>query len=62
VVNVPLGRLFRRGLFVTHDGDDENPDGRDATNFKLVRWQDLARAFDPQLRVNPFGWFPRLSD
>jgi 3-phytase len=62
VVNVPLGPLFRRGLFVTHDGDDENPDGRDATNFKLVRWQDVARAFDPQLRVDPFGWFPRLSD
>jgi 3-phytase len=62
VVNVPLGGLFSRGLFVTHDGDDENADGRDATNFKLVRWQDVARAFDPPLRIDPFGWFPRLSD
>jgi hypothetical protein len=39
-----------------------NTEGRDATNFKLVRWQDLARAFDPPLRVDPFGWSPRLSD
>jgi 3-phytase len=62
VVNVPLGRLFSRGLFVTHDGDDENAESRDATNFKLVRWQDVAHAFDPPLRVDPFGWFPRLAD
>jgi 3-phytase len=62
VVNVPLGPRFGRGLFVTHDGDDENTDGRAATNFKLVRWQDVAKAFDPPLRVDPFGWFPRLSD
>jgi 3-phytase len=57
-----LGRRFRRGLFVTHDGDDVNTEGGDATNFKLVRWQDVARAFDPPLRVDPFGWSPRLSD
>lgn len=60
VLNVPLGRLFPRGLLVTHDGDDENAEGRSATNFKLTRWEDVAGAFEPELRVDPFGWFPRL--
>jgi 3-phytase len=61
VINVPLGSAFPRGLFATHDGDDENSAGEDATNFKLTRWENVARAFDPPLRVDPFGWAPRLD-
>jgi 3-phytase len=61
VINVPLGRAFPRGLLVTHDGDDETGTDRDSTNFKLTRWEDLARAFEPRLRVDPLGWFPRLG-
>jgi 3-phytase len=60
VINVPLGTRFPRGLLVTHDGDDENGAGLSATNFKLTRWEDVARVFEPPLRVDPFGWFPRL--
>ncbi len=40
VMGVPLGARFSRGLFVTHDGDDEPLE--DATNFKFVRWDDIA--------------------
>lgn len=61
VVNVPLGRDFPRGLLVTHDGKDETGTDRDSTNFKLTRWEDVANIFDPKLRVDPFGWFPRLG-
>jgi 3-phytase len=60
VINVPIGTRFPRGLLVTHDGDDENAEGLSATNFKLTRWEDVARVFEPALRVDPFGWFPRL--
>jgi 3-phytase len=60
VVNVPLGATFPRGLLVTHDGGDENPTGEDATNFKLTRWDAVANAFTPPLRVDRLGWFPRL--
>jgi 3-phytase len=41
VVGVPLGPVFAKGLFVTHDGDDAPFD--DATNFKFTRWDDVAR-------------------
>lgn len=61
VINVPLGTRFPRGLLATHDGDDENARGEDATNFKLTRWENVARAFDPPLRVDPFGWALRLG-
>jgi 3-phytase len=61
VINVPLGNRFPRGLLATHDGDDENARGEDATNFKLTRWENVARAFNPPLRVDPFGWAPRLG-
>jgi 3-phytase len=50
VVNVNLGGAFTEGLLVTHDGgntpdfaDDEGEE-RDNTNFKFVRWADVAHA------------------
>jgi hypothetical protein len=41
VVGLPLG-AFTQGLLVTHDGDEEP--GDDATNFKFMRWDDVADA------------------
>ncbi len=49
VANVGLGRPFERGLFVAQD--DRNDDGNQ--NFKLVRWDDIAGAFDPPLMNTP---------
>jgi 3-phytase len=65
VVNVPLGRAFPFGLLVTQDGDnqpdvpDDEGEVRANTNFKLTRWDDVARAFWPPLLVDPFGYHPR---
>jgi 3-phytase len=50
VVNVNLGGEFTQGLLVAHDGgntpdvlDDEGEE-RDNSNFKFVRWADVAHA------------------
>ena len=60
VMGVPLGSTFSQGLLVVHDGDDEP--GEDATNFKYVRWQDVAEPLglaidtvsgDPGARCGP---------
>jgi 3-phytase len=65
VINVPLGRAFPRGLFVTQDGDDtpivRDPGGspRVVTGFKLVPWEDIASAFACPLAVDPRGHDPR---
>ncbi|GLW11255.1 hydrolase [Microtetraspora sp. NBRC 13810] len=62
-VNVPLGDAYDKGLFVTHDGvntpearDDEG-EVRENTDFKFVRWDDIARKVG--LRVDTRGWDPR---
>ena len=50
VVNVNLGGEFTQGLLVAHDGDntpevlDDEGEARDNTDFKLVRWADVAHA------------------
>ena len=50
VVNVNLGGEFTQGLLVAQDGGntpdvlDEEGEERDNTNFKFVRWADLAHA------------------
>jgi myo-inositol-hexaphosphate 3-phosphohydrolase len=59
VVSAPLGRRYPFGLLVVQDGanDPQNvvQDGEqlenNSTNFKFIRWDDLARAFSPQLRI-----------
>jgi 3-phytase len=46
VTNRPVGG-YRRGLLVSHDEPETGPDvddGRDATNFSYLAWQDIARA------------------
>ncbi|GII58808.1 hydrolase [Planotetraspora thailandica] len=63
VVNVPLGRRFPKGLFVTHDGADTpealDPEGeaREKTNFKYVKWDDIAGRLG--LDVDTSSWNPR---
>ncbi|AWS46990.1 phytase [Streptosporangium sp. 'caverna'] len=63
VVNVPLGRRFPKGLFVTHDGANTpealDPEGeaRENTNFKYVKWDDIARRLG--LTVDTTSWNPR---
>ena len=56
VTNVSLGAAFPGGLFVAQDG--VNTDPRTRQNFKLVPWESIASAFDPDLGVDS-GWNPR---
>ncbi|GII42413.1 phytase [Planotetraspora phitsanulokensis] len=63
VVNVPLGRSFPKGLFVTHDGANTpealDPEGeeRENTDFKYVKWDDIAGRLG--LDVDTRSWNPR---
>ena len=54
VTNAGLGAAFPEGLFVAQDNDN----GGDNQNFKLVPWGAIARAADPPLAVDT-GWDPR---
>lgn len=56
VVGTALGDRFPKGLFVAQDGDND----RGNQNFKLVRWEEIAAAADPPLRVDP-SWNPRKA-
>jgi 3-phytase len=67
VLNVPMPG-FPKGLLVVHDGEAPPPastapvDGfpyEASTRFALVRWEDVAKAFEPRLRVSRWGWDPR---
>jgi 3-phytase len=68
VINVPLGREFPLGLFVTQDGDntpqvlDDQGKPRANTNFKFTPWQSIAKAFFQPLQIEPDAWNPRSDD
>ena len=49
VSSFAFGERFPEGLFVAQDGS--NDDGHQ--NFKLVRWEAIARAMTPPLRIAP---------
>ena len=49
VTNCNLGPAFPNGMFVAQD--DRN--GGDNQNFKLVPWQAIATAFEPPLEIDP---------
>ncbi|RMG60841.1 MAG: phytase, partial [Calditrichaeota bacterium] len=55
VTNFELNATFASGLFIAQD--DGNPGANQ--NFKLVRWEDIARAIAPPLTIDP-TWDPRL--
>jgi 3-phytase len=65
VINVPLNAAFHGGLLVVHDGEntpevlDDAGDVRPNTNFKFIRWEDIARSFTPPLLIDPHSWHPR---
>jgi 3-phytase len=65
VINVPLNAVFREGLLVVHDGEntpevlDDAGEVRPNTNFKFIRWEGIAQAFDPPLLIDPHSWDPR---
>jgi 3-phytase len=54
VSNVGLSSSFEQGMFVAQDGYDESG----TNNFKLVRWQDIAKAVSPTLTIDT-SWDPR---
>jgi myo-inositol-hexaphosphate 3-phosphohydrolase/sugar lactone lactonase YvrE len=67
VINVPLGPLFPFGALLVQDGANdpqnvvENDDEleNNATNFKFVRWEDLAGAFEQPLIIDTESYDPR---
>lgn len=52
---------FPQGLFITQDGYDNDILSGDpeATNFKYVPWERIARSFNPPLAIAPNAWNPR---
>ena len=52
---------FEQGLFITQDGynDDILSGDPEASNFKYVPWERIARSFDPPLQIAPGAWNPR---
>ena len=65
VINVPLNAIFPDGLLVFHDGEntpevlDDAGEVRPNTNFKFIRWEGIAQAFDPPLLIDPHSREPR---
>ncbi|MBN2611439.1 MAG: phytase [Bacteroidales bacterium] len=51
VTNMPLG-TFNYGFFVVQDGFNLQDTVHVAQNFKLVSWQQIAKVFNPSLKVN----------
>ena len=65
VINVPLNAVFHGGLLVVHDGEntpevlDDAGEVRPNTNFKFIRWDGIAQAFDPPLLIDRHSRDPR---
>ncbi len=55
VTNFPLGGGFPSGVYVAHDASNS---GAGTSNYKLVPWDSVARAFSPVLIVDT-TWDPR---
>jgi 3-phytase len=62
VTNVALGAAFPHGVFVAHDTNNtatSNPNStRYKSNYKLVRWDDIAKGVEPTLNMSTI-WNPR---
>ncbi len=67
IVNLPFSSEFPNGLLVVHDGandpaylvEDDGEIENVSTNFKYVRWEEVAQLFDPPLIIEPLGHNPR---
>lgn len=55
VTNANLGTTFPKGLFVAHDSENS---GGCTSNYKLVPWDSIAKAFYPHLEIDT-SWNPR---
>lgn len=55
---------FEKGLFVTQDGyDGDELDGDpEASNFKFVKWEEIARSFGKKLAITPKAYNPRKGE
>ncbi|MBI4291687.1 MAG: phytase [Betaproteobacteria bacterium] len=70
VVNVPLGPRYPKGLLVVQDGrnfppflaEDDGEIENVNTNFKFVRWDDLARVIPGGLHIDTESYNPRKPD
>lgn len=51
VTAFPLGRNFPAGILVVHDGSNKTNGRPEPQNFKLIRWNDIARQFVPPLKT-----------
>jgi 3-phytase len=68
VVNVGLGRDFPFGMLVVHNGAAPEPANTDpingfeydgSTQWKFVRWEEVAGTFPKKLRVDTTAYHPR---
>jgi 3-phytase len=50
VTSMPLGKNYPAGLFVAHDGENEESGLSAPQNFKLIRWDSIALKFNPVLK------------
>lgn len=57
VTNANLGPSFPQGVFIAQD-DANDVSGQNYQNFKLVPWESIANAFDPDLAMDT-SWDPR---
>ncbi|MBV9788503.1 MAG: phytase [Chloroflexi bacterium] len=57
VTNAYLGPSFPQGVFIAQD-DANDVGSQNLQNFKLVPWQSVAKAFDPDLVIDT-SWDPR---
>ncbi|HEY0604658.1 MAG TPA: phytase [Herpetosiphonaceae bacterium] len=57
VTNAYLGPSFPQGVFIAQDDANDVGD-QNLQNFKLVPWQSVAKAFDPDLTIDT-SWDPR---
>jgi len=55
VTNVAMGSNFAQGMFVAHDGSNDQGNN----NYKMVRWADIARITSPPLLIDTVSYNPR---
>ena len=53
ICNLNLGSRYPNGLLVVQDGFNTKDDITVPQNFKLVDWADIAKKYDPTLRISP---------
>lgn len=52
VINVAVNKTFPNGFFIAQDGKNTLAKQTQNQNFKLVSWEVIAKAFQPELRID----------